>query len=126
MVHPMGVTRGGVLRLDFDRRLMLEFHGSKVTSDAGSLPYREPDDALGLTDISEDVLTDTRGGKNARRGLAGQFHQSVLGRLGGFDDAMSSPNLTNNGRFSVTKLGLILSTAIAVRIGGWARNERTA
>ncbi len=34
MAHPMGESKAGVLRLDFDRRLKVEFHGSKVTSDA--------------------------------------------------------------------------------------------
>ena len=82
----MGDSKDGVLRLDFDRRLKLEFHGSKVTSDAGLLPYRELDDAVGLTGIAGDVLTDTRRGKNGRHGLVGQFRQSVFGRLGGYDD----------------------------------------
>ena len=86
MAHPMGERKAGVLRLGFDRRLKLEFHGSKVTSDAGLLPYRELDDAVGLTEIAGDRLTDTRRGKNGRHGLVGQFRQSVFGRLGGYDD----------------------------------------
>ncbi len=78
MAHPMGESKAGVLRLDFDRRLKLEFHGSKVTSDAGLLPYRELDDAVGLSEIAGNVLTDTRRGKNGRHGLVGQFRQLQL------------------------------------------------
>ncbi len=66
MAHSMGESNEGVPRLDFDRRLKLEFHGSKVTSDAGLLPYREGDDAVGLAEIAGEVLTDTRRGKNGR------------------------------------------------------------
>ncbi len=84
MAHPMGESKARVLRLDFDRRLKLEFHGSKVTSDAGLLPYRELDDALGMSEIAGDVLTDTRCGKNSRHGFVGQFRRSVFGRLGGY------------------------------------------
>ncbi len=57
------------------------------------LPYRELDDAVGLTEIAGDVLTDTRRGKNGRHGLVGLFRQSVFGRLGGYDDVNDADRL---------------------------------
>ena len=81
--HPTGESRKSPLRVDFDRRLKLEFHGSKITSDGGLLAYRELDDALGLTDAAGDVFHDSRTGKNGWHGMTGQFRQSVFGRVGG-------------------------------------------
>ena len=77
-----GEAQDVALGLGFDRRLKLEFHGTKVTSDGGLLACRELDDALGLSETAGEVLTDTRTGANGRHSLIGQFRQSVFGRLG--------------------------------------------
>ena len=64
--NPMGEARKDALKLDFDRRLKLEFHGTKVTSEAGLLACRELDDALGLTTMIDSELCDNRTGKHTQ------------------------------------------------------------
>lgn len=77
MASPMGESKQGALRVDSDRPLKLEFHGFKVTSDAGLLTYRELDAALGLTEMGGATLTDTRTGRNGRRGHVGPTTRST-------------------------------------------------
>src|SRR5450755_4307081 len=96
MAHPTDESKDGVLKLDFDRRLMLQFRGSVVTSDAGLLAYRELDDALGLTAMASETLADARTGKNGRHALAGLFRQSVFGRLAGYEDVNDAERLRHD------------------------------
>lgn len=77
MADPAGETDRRALRLDFDRRVPLQFRGSTITSDAGLLAYREVDDTLSLTDTGADRLADTRTGQNGRHRLAGLLRQSA-------------------------------------------------
>jgi hypothetical protein len=79
--------------MDFDRRLLLQFRGSTITSDAGLLADRELDDTLGLTDTGANRLADARTGKNGRHRLTGLLCQSVFGRLAGYEDVNDAERL---------------------------------
>ena len=76
----MGERCKDALRLDFDRKLKVEFHSTKVTSDAGLLAYRELDEVLGLMTMIKSKLTDRRTGKNTQHGLLALLRQSVYSR----------------------------------------------
>jgi len=91
-----GEAQDAALGLVFDRRLKLEFHGSKITSDGGLLACRELDDVLGLSEVAGEVLTDTRTGANGRHTLLGQFRQSVFGRLAGYEDVNDADRLAHD------------------------------
>ena len=96
MAHPAGESESDVVRLNFDRRLMLQFRGSVVTPDAGLLAYRELDDVLGLSAMAGETLADARTGKNGRHALAGLFRQSIFGRLAGYEDVNDAERLRHD------------------------------
>ena len=96
MTNPVGKSSGEVFRVNFDRRLMLQFRGSVVTSDAGLLAYRELDDALGLSAMAGEALADARTGKNGRHALVGMLRQSVFGRLAGYEDVNDAERLRHD------------------------------
>ena len=123
MEHPAGESDDGSLRVDFDRRLKLEFHGSRITSDAGLLAYRELDDALGLSDLAGAALSECRRGKNTRHMLTGLLRQSVFGRLAGYEDVNDAERLAHDPamRAVVDRTGLDRQAASTSQMGRFER-----
>ena len=92
----MGDGENASLRLQFNPKVRLEFHGSNITSEAGLLAFREFDDALGLTDIAEDYLQESRTGRNIRHHLVPLLRQSIFSRLAGYDDINDADRLAQD------------------------------
>jgi len=109
----MGESKNDPLRLDFDRQLKLEFHGSTVTSDAGLLAYRELDDALALTRSAANGLHDTRTGQNTQHCLLALLRQSIYSRLAGYEDVNDAERLC-------------LDPALRTVVGGRAKDNTAA
>ena len=89
----MGDSPDDPLRVDFDHRIKLAFHGSTVTSDARLLTYRELDDALMLIPTAASDLHDTRTGQNTQHSLLAFLRQSIYRRLAGYEDVNDAERL---------------------------------
>ena len=89
----MGERRKWPLRVRFDGQVKLEFHGAKITSDAGLLVYRELDEAFGLTAGLKDLIPEPRTGKNIQHSVTALLRQSVYGRLAGYEDTNDAERL---------------------------------
>jgi hypothetical protein len=97
----MGEKTREVLKLQFDKRLRLEFHGARITSDAGLLACRELDGALGLTEVAPTYLRETRGGRNVQHELVPLLRQSVYSRLAGYEDTNDAVRLARDPAMQV-------------------------
>ena len=82
----MGEHTNNGLPVSFDGRLRLAFHGTRLTSGAGLLAYRELDEVLELTKMAGGRFDDCRTGKNTQHTMTALLRQSVYTRLAGYED----------------------------------------
>ena len=92
----MGESSDTPLKLQFDRRVRLDFRGATITSDAGLLACRELDAALGLTETANDYIHESRSGRNVQHRLLPLLRQSVCSRLAGYEDTNDAERLAQD------------------------------
>src|SRR5216684_4243391 len=95
----MGDAKAGPVRLSFNPKLRVEFHGATVTSDAGLLLPRELDEHLGLSALIDRYLSDPRTGHNRQFPLPDLFRQSIYSRLAGYEDTNNAERLAEDPTF---------------------------
>ena len=95
-VNVTGESVSAPLRVNFSRRLKLQFHGAKLSSDGGLLLFRELDDALALSEMAAWELRDNRTGRNSRHDLLAMFRQSLFGRVAGYGDVNDAARLARD------------------------------
>jgi hypothetical protein len=86
-------------QLSFNNSLRVDFQGARVTSDGGLILVRELDERLGLSELMERHLTDSRRGKNTQLPLADLLRQSVYSRLAGYEDVNDAERLSQDPTF---------------------------
>jgi DDE family transposase len=86
-------------QLSFNSSLRVEFQGARVTSDGGLILVRELDERLGLSELVDRHLCDSRRGKNIQLPLADLVRQSVYSRLAGYEDVNDADRLSQDPTF---------------------------
>jgi hypothetical protein len=94
----MGEIQNQPFQLSFNPSLRVDFQGSRVTSDGGLVLVRELDERLGLSGLSGQHLTDSRG-KNTQLPLADLLRQSIYSRMAGYEDVNDAERLSQDPTF---------------------------
>jgi hypothetical protein len=107
MANPAGESRGEVLMLDFDRRLMLQLRGPGAPPMPVCPPTANATTRSNLTTISGEMLAAARTGRNGRHALAGGFWQSVFGCLAGYADVTGAERLRHDAAMRWTRVSYV-------------------
>ena len=95
----MGERQEQPFQLSFHSSLKVDFQGARVTSDGGLILVRELDERLGLSELMERHLSDSRRGKNIQLPLADLLRQSIYSRLAGYEDVNDAERLSQDPTF---------------------------
>jgi Transposase DDE domain group 1 len=114
MADPTGEGDRGALRLDFDRRLLLQISRLRDHVRCGLLAYSELDDALNLSETGADTLADARTGKNVRHLLCGH---ALAYNLGNFMRTLAMPKAVEPWSLTSLRDKLIKIGAMVVSPG---------
>ena len=88
-------------QLGFNGLLKVDFQGSRITSNGGLVLVRELDERLGLGELIDEHLTDSRQGLNKQFTLADLLRQSGYSHLASDEDLNDAERLSMEPTFRV-------------------------
>ncbi len=110
----MGETQERPFQLSFNSALRVEFQGARVTFDGGLILVRELDERLGLGELVDRHLSDSRRDKNIQLPLADLLRQSIYSRLAGYEDVNDAERLSQDPTFRLIGSKKILERGAAL------------
>ena len=85
-MHSSGESKKDALRPDFNRSIMMDFRGAKLSSDTGFLLMRELDQRHNIIAPMADVLDDTRSASHIKHSLEQMIRQRIYQMAAGYED----------------------------------------
>jgi len=82
----IGESQKEVIRPDFNRAIMIDFQGAKISSDTGFLLLREVDERFSIIDPMRDCLEDLRSPAHTKHALVQMVRQRVYQIAAGYED----------------------------------------
>jgi len=87
-----GESQKEVIRPDFNRAIMIDFQGARISSDAGFLLVREIDERFRIIGPMQDCLEDLRSLTHTRHSLVQMVRQRVYQIAAGYISVRLSPS----------------------------------
>ena len=109
-----GGSQKEALRPDFNRSILVDFQGAKISSDTGFLLLREMDDRFGLIGPMSDCLEDRRSAVHTRHSATAICCEDrcEVGRAIHRRDNLLSPRISSNPE-STERPGISASSPVA-------------
>ena len=92
-MYGCGEAQKGVIKHEFNRSVMIDFKGAKITSDAGVLMLREVDERFDVIGPMEDDIDDSRSPHHTRHTIVQIVRQRVYQIAAGYEDCKDADHL---------------------------------
>ena len=88
-----GGSQNEVLRPDFNRSILVDFQGARISSDTGFLLLRETDERFNIIGPMSGCLEDRRSPVHTRHSLVQMIRQRVYQIAAGYEDCNDADHL---------------------------------